>query len=115
LSAARLAEPPPTNKLCEQGKALKQANGSENVAEEMSEPFCTVKYRETDQCMSMKVFDFVRYIETRKAVLRRMQDPLYEAAVSEAESPSEEETKFKFVDHVGMEHADDDRSSPVHD
>jgi hypothetical protein len=97
------AERPPANGLCAEGNEPKQANGSEDIAEELSERFYTVKYREMDQCMSMKVYDFVRYMGMRKAVLRRMQDAQSGSVVSEVDSFSEQETMFKFLDHEGVE------------
>jgi hypothetical protein len=97
------ADRPLINGLCTEANEPKQANGSDDIVKELSERFYTVKYLELDVCMSMKVYDFVRYMGMRKSVLRRIHAAQSGSVDLEAGSFSEEETIFKFVDHMGKE------------
>ena len=97
------AERPPTNGKRGKTGELSQANDYENVMEDLSERFYTIKYREMDQCLSMKIADFVRYVGMRRAVLRRMLVEQSGSVVAETDSPGEEETMFKFLDHMSVE------------
>jgi hypothetical protein len=101
------AEWPPNSGQYGATSELPQANGSKNIAEDLSERFYTVKYREMDQCLSMKIADFVRYVGMRRAALRRMLDGQSLSVVAETDSPGEEEAMFKFLDHMSVERSVD--------